>query len=112
MRVGQLHSEYLLPLVVSVHLWICEAWQTLFGTVHERRTFCSIAGSDSRNSASYQAVPYANVVPDGQQRLLSTATDVTLYIYIYLLLVACVFPVVVFILNQRRRRVAGIFPFQ
>ena len=23
----------------------CEAWQTLFGTVHERRTFCSIAGS-------------------------------------------------------------------
>ena len=34
MRVEQLHSEYLLPLVVSVHLWICVAWQT----VHERRT--------------------------------------------------------------------------
>ena len=26
----------------------------------------------------------ANVVPDGQQRLLSTTNDVTMYIYIYI----------------------------
>ena len=43
---------------------------------------CHTLKGYSRNNASYQAVPYANVVPDGQQRLLSTATDVTLYIYI------------------------------
>jgi hypothetical protein len=28
----------------------------------------------------------ANVVPDGQQRLLSTTNDVTMYIYIYIYL--------------------------
>ena len=32
-------------------------------------------------------VSTANVVPDGQQRLLSTTNDVTIYIYIYLLFV-------------------------
>ena len=53
---------------------------------------CHTLKGYSRNSASYQAVPYANVVPDGQQRLLSTATDVTLYIYIS---VVCVVTTVV-----------------
>ena len=32
-------------------------------------------------------VSTANVVPDGQQRLLSTTNDVTIYIYIHLLFV-------------------------
>ena len=36
----------------------------------------------SQKTDSYESELDANVVPDGQQRLLSTATDVTLYIYI------------------------------
>ena len=50
---------------------------------------CHTLKGYSRNSASYQAVPYANVVPDGQQRSLSTAYDVTIYMYICWLCCYC-----------------------
>ena len=40
-------------------------------------------------------VSTANVVPDGQQRLLSTTNDVTIYIYIYISVVCVVDTVVV-----------------
>ena len=99
-------------------LWWCVC---IFGFARLGRNFLELstsAGPFARLQVlTVETAPHIKLFPT-QTLCLTVNNDCSLlqlmllYIYIYLLLVACVFPVVVFILNQRRRRVAGIFPFQ
>ena len=53
----------------------------------QQASFISWVTTGWASARSLMQVSTANVVPDGQQRLLSTTNDVTIYIYIYLLFV-------------------------
>ena len=53
----------------------------------QQASFISWVTTGWASARSLMQVSTANVVPDGQQRLLSTTNDVTIFIYIYLLFV-------------------------